>query len=77
MGAMGDAFASGAATAAPMDINPADAALGSAMDSAMDQGGAPAPGEGQPAMDDSAGSDIVDPGMDEEQADTDGDGLAG
>ena len=74
MGAMGDAFAAPAAdTAAPMDT--ADAALGQAMDSAMDQGGAPA-GEAAP-MDDVAGANIVDPGMDDAPKDDDDGGLAG
>jgi len=77
MGAMGDAFASGAATAAPMDINPADAALGSAMDSAMDQGGAPAgdgPGITQEALDDPG---YADPGQDDDQSPEDDGGMAG
>jgi hypothetical protein len=61
MGAMEGAFAPPADTAAP-----ADDALGSAMDQAMDPG-APAPGT-QPAMDETAGADIVDPGMGGDQA---------
>ena len=43
-GAMDAAFAPAADAGPAMDINPADAALGAAMDSAMDQGGAPAEG---------------------------------
>ena len=75
MGAMDGAFAPpGADTVAPADV--ADAALGSAMDSAMDQGGAPAPGA-QPAMDETAGADIVDPGMGGDQTPDDDGGLAG
>ena len=77
MGAMGDAFGGQPDTAAPMDVNPADAALGQAMDSAMDQGGAPAGDTGAPAMDDTAGADIVDPGMDDDQSSNDDGGLAG
>jgi len=46
------------------------------MDSAMDQGGAPAPGT-QPAMDETAGADIVDPGMGGDQTPDDDGGLAG
>lgn len=75
MGAMEGAFAPPVAdTVAPADA--ADAALGQAMDSAMDQGGAPAPGA-QPAMDDTAGADIVDPGMDDDKGSDDDGGLAG
>jgi len=74
MGAMGDAFGGQPDTAAPgMDVNPADAALGQAMDSAMDQGGAPA-GDGAAPMDDVAGADIVDPGMDDDQSSEDDSG---
>ena len=63
MGALGDALGgpAGAADAAPMP-DAADAAIGAAMDGAMDQGGAPAPadpavaqagdGDGMPAEDD-------------------------
>jgi hypothetical protein len=59
-----------------MDINPADAALGAAMDSAMDQGGAPAPDAGADAAMDDAAS-IVDPGMDEQDSTDDDGGMAG
>jgi hypothetical protein len=71
MGAMDDAFGGQPATAAPMDINPADAALGQAMDSAIDQGGAPAGGPGitQEALDDPG---YVDPAMDNDQDQDDG-----
>ena len=63
MGALGDALGgpAGAADAPPM-ADAADAAIGAAMDGAMDQGGAPAPadpagaqagdGDGMPAEDD-------------------------
>jgi hypothetical protein len=70
-GAMDDAFGGQPDTAAPMDINPADAALGAAMDSAMDQGGAPAgePGITQEALDDPG---YVDPAMDDDQDQDDG-----
>jgi hypothetical protein len=71
LGAMDDAFGGQPDTAAP-----ADDALGSVMDSAMDQGGAPAPGT-QPAMDETAGADIVDPGMGGDQTPDDDGGLAG
>jgi hypothetical protein len=77
MGAMDDVFAGQPDTAAPMDINPADAALGAAMDSAMDQGGAPAgngPGITQEAMDDPG---FVDPGQDDDQSSDDDGGMAG
>ena len=74
MGAMDDAFGGQPDTVAPADV--ADAALGQAMDSAMDQGGAPGPGA-QPAMDDTAGADIVDPGMGGDQTPDDDGGLAG
>jgi hypothetical protein len=77
MGAMDDAFAGQPDTAAPMDINPADAALGQAMDSAMDQGGAPAgngPGITQEALDDPG---YVDPGQDDDQSSDDDGGMAG
>jgi hypothetical protein len=70
MGAMEGAFAPPADTAAP-----ADDALGSAMDQAMDPG-APAPGT-QPAMDETAGSDIVDPSTQPDQTPDDDGGLAG
>ena len=76
MGAMDDAFGGQPATAAPMDINPADAALGAALDGAMEQGGAPegaAPG----GYDDAAGADMVDPGMDDDPAADDDGGMAG
>ena len=71
MGAMDDAFGGQPDTAAP-----ADDALGSVMDSAMDQGDAPAPGT-QPAMDETAGSDIVDPSTQPDQSSDDDGGLAG
>ena len=78
MGAMDDAFGGQPDTAAPvMDVNPADAALGQAMDSAMDQGGAPAdngPGITQEAMDDPG---YVDPGQDDDQSSDDDGGMAG
>jgi hypothetical protein len=75
MGAMDDAFGGQPDTAAPADV--ADAALGAAMDSAMDQGGAPA-GDTAAPMDDTAGADIVDPGMGDDQGTPDDDGgLAG
>ena len=71
MGAMEDAFAPDAAPAAAPD------AAGSAMDQAMDPG-APAPDPGtQPAMDETAGADIVDPGMGGDQTPDDDGGLAG
>jgi hypothetical protein len=60
-----------------MDINPADAALGQAMDSAIDQGGAPAgngPGITQEALDDPG---YVDPGQDDDQSSDDDGGMAG
>ena len=58
------------------DINPADAALGAAMDSAMDQGGAPAPDTAAP-MDDAAGMDGMDvPGMDDDPQDDSGSDIA-
>ena len=43
-----------------MDINPADAALGAAMDSAMDQGGAPQQDPNAGMDDPNAGMDIAD-----------------
>jgi hypothetical protein len=71
MGAMEDAFAPDAAPAAAPD------AAGSAMDQAMDPG-APAPDPGtQPAMDETAGADIVDPGMGGDQAPDDDSGSLG
>lgn len=72
MGAMEGAFAPDAAPAAAPD------AAGSAMDQAMDPG-APAPGGDQPApaMDETAGADIVDPGMGGDQTPDDDGGLAG
>jgi hypothetical protein len=76
VGVMDSAFAPAADAGPAMDINPADAALGAAMDSAMDQGGAPAPDAGpDPILDDGAG--IVDPGMDDDQGPEDDGGLAG
>ena len=75
-GAMDAAFGGQPDTAAPMDINPADAALGAAMDSAMDQGGAPAPDTAAP-MDDAAGMDGMDvPGMDDDPQDDSGSDIA-
>jgi len=75
-GAMDAAFGGPAPGAAPMDINPADAALGAAMDSAMDQGGAPAPDTAAP-MDDAAGMDGMDvPGMDDDPQDDSGSDIA-
>jgi hypothetical protein len=77
MDAMDAAFGDQPDTAAPMDINPADAALGAAMDSAIDQGGAPAGGPGitQEALDDPG---YVDPAMDDDPAaDDDDGGMAG
>ena len=65
-GAMDAAFGGDAPGDQPMDINPADAALGAAMDSAMDQGGAPQPGAPD-QMDDAAGMGGMDvPGMDDD-----------
>ena len=77
MGAMDAAMGGDAAAAPAMDINPADAALGQAMDSAMDQGGAPAgngPGITQEALDDPG---YVDPGQDDDQSSDDDGGMAG
>ena len=76
MGAMDAAMGGDMGAPPTMAVNEADAALGSAMDSAMDQGGAPA-GTGAPAMDDTAGADIVDPGMADAPKDDDDGGLAG
>jgi hypothetical protein len=76
MSAMDAAMDQGDANPAFPEISPADAALGSAFDSAMDQGGAPAAGA-EPAMDETAGADIVDPGMDDEPGSDDDGGLAG
>ena len=45
------------------------------MDQAIDPG-APVPGT-QPAMDETAGADIVDPGMDDGPKDDDDGGMAG
>jgi hypothetical protein len=77
MGAMDAAMGGDAPVAPAMDINPADAALGAAMDSAMDQGGAPAgngPGITQEALDDPG---YVDPATDDDQGSDDDGGMAG
>ena len=74
---MDAAFEAPTDPSAPMDINPADAALGAAMDSAMDQGSAPAgngPGITQEALDDPR---YVDPAMDDDQGSDDDGGIAG
>ena len=77
IGAMDAALGGDMAADPAMDVNPADAALGQAMDSAMDQGGAPAAGGEQP-MDSGMAEAIVDPAMDDGPKDDDqGGGLAG
>jgi hypothetical protein len=55
-------------TDAPMDAM--DAALGSAMDSAIDQGG-PAAGEAAPVSMDDAGAGMADAGQDDVAVDVD------
>ncbi len=75
MGAMDDCICWCSRYCCSNGCQSADAALGQAMDSAMDQGGAPA-GEAAP-MDDVAGANIVDPGMDDAPKDDDDGGLAG
>ena len=75
-GAMDAAFGGPAPGAAPMDINPTDAALGAAMDGAMDQGGVPAP-DSAAANDPAAGMDAMDvPGMDDDPQDEGGSDIA-
>jgi hypothetical protein len=78
MGAMGDwAGAPEGAPGAPMDINPADAALGAAMDSAMDQGGAPgSAAEAHEAGFEDAAAFAAAQDDDQDSSDDDG-GLAG
>ena len=77
MGAMEMSFSADGSSQSFETVDQGDAALGQAMDSAMDQGGAPAAGGEQP-MDSGMAEAIVDPAMDDGPKDDDqGGGLAG
>jgi len=77
MGALGDALGGDAQAGdgPPLPVDAADAAIGAAMDSATEQGGAPAPTDAPPPADDGAAAGMPEVGPEPE--DSSGGGVAG